>query len=67
MKDHPQIFAYKRILDNQELIVLNNFYDQEVSLDLDLSDYQVLINNYDDVCSHCLKPYQSIAIIKTTS
>ena len=67
LEEHPQIFAYKRILDDQELIVLNNFYDQEIMLDLNLNGYQILINNYNDSCKSCLKPYQSIVLYKTTS
>ncbi|MFQ8705116.1 MAG: alpha,alpha-phosphotrehalase [Thomasclavelia sp.] len=61
---HQQIFGYKRILEEQELIVLNNFYDQEVSLDLDVRDYQILIDNYKntDIHNFYLKPYQSIAL-----
>ena len=63
---HQQIFGYKRILEEQELIVLNNFYDQEVSLDLDVRDYQILIDNYKntDIHNFYLKPYQSIALYK---
>ena len=34
-KHHPQVFAYRRYLDNQakELLVINNFYGQETELD----------------------------------
>lgn len=66
LEKHHQVYAYKRIFNNHELIVLNNFYDQEVSLDLDISDYQILIDNYyhTDIQKLCLKPYQSIALYK---
>lgn len=67
LKEHPLVFGYKRILDNQEMIVLNNFYDQEVKIDFDnLNNYEVLIDNYQntDLSNLSLKPYQSIALYK---
>lgn len=67
LEDHPSIFAYKRILNDQELIVLNNFYDQIVELNLsNLMDYQILIDNYSDtdLSNLYLRPYQSIALYK---
>lgn len=66
LEEHHQIYGYKRVLDQQELIVLNNFYAQEVSLDLDIRGYQILIDNYDntDINDFYLKPYQSIALYK---
>ena len=64
-----QVFGYKRILNNQELIVLNNFYGQDVILNLDVKNYQVLINNYNeiDLTNLFLKPYQSVALYKKRS
>lgn len=64
--DHDQIYAYKRILGNQELIVLNNFYKQEVKLDLIVNDYAVLIDNYKNtnLQDFYLRPYQSVALYK---
>lgn len=66
MEDEPKIYAYKRILDNEELIVLNNFYGDVVELNKDYSDYENLIDNYCDtnLVNLCLKPYQSIALYK---
>ena len=67
LANHSQIFGYRRTLDDQELLVLNNFYDQEVKLDLDdLDGYQILIDNYQDsdLTNLCLKPYQSIAMYR---
>ena len=66
LEEHYQVYAYKRVLNNHELIVLNNFYDQEVSLDIDIRDHQILIDNYchTDIQKLCLKPYQSIALYK---
>lgn len=67
LKEHSLVFGYKRILDNQEMIVLNNFYDQEVKIDFgNLNNYEVLIDNYQntDLSNLSLKPYQSIALYK---
>lgn len=66
MEDDPKIYAYKRILDNEEVILLNNFYGDVVELNKDYSDYEILIDNYHDtnLVNLCLKPCQSIALYK---
>lgn len=64
LQGHQHVYGYKRILGDQELIVLNNFYDQEVCLDMNLAEYKILIDNYKntDINSICLKPYQSLVL-----
>lgn len=67
-QDSTQVYAFERELDGEQLLVLNNFYGEEVSLDL-ASAYQkgqVLISNYEgDVLGKTitLKPYQTLAIL----
>ncbi|MFC3927263.1 alpha,alpha-phosphotrehalase [Streptococcus caprae] len=65
--DSDQVYAFERTLGDQSLLVLNNFYGNEVTLDLSTTYQagQVLISNYADTTlaeTIILKPYQTIAI-----
>lgn len=64
--DHTQIFAYKRTLGSQELVVFANFYGQDASVDFDLSGYELLLSNYNgnDKVKVNLRPYEVIVLIK---
>lgn len=62
------LYAFKRNYENEELIVLNNFYAEETSVSIDnIEDYEVMISNYQD---HDLKkelhirPYETVALYK---
>jgi len=73
LMDHPQIFAYTRSLENQKLLVINNFYDQNTVFTLpgniDISGFEerILISNYNDSSPNLseitLRPYESICYI----
>ena len=66
--DHPTIFAYKRIDQNDEIIVYNHFYDDNQStITVDASQYDILLSNVqrntlEDTI--ILKPYESLVLIK---
>src|SRR5690606_7430314 len=49
-KDHPQIFAYTRTWKDEKLLVLNNFYGKDVTIDLELDKSigqpEILLSNY---------------------
>ncbi|MGT2930328.1 alpha,alpha-phosphotrehalase [Streptococcus dentasini] len=67
-KDSQQVYAFERQLDGEHLLVLNNFYAQEVTLELDpaYQNGQVLLSNYDgDVLGETitLRAYQTLAIL----
>lgn len=68
LENHPQIFAFQRNYNNEELIVLNNFYEKEVTIDIEnISDYKVLISNYADhdlSKDVTLRPYETIVLLK---
>lgn len=68
LENHPQIFAFQRNYNNEELIVLNNFYEKEVTIDIEnISDYKVLISNYADhdlSKGVTLRPYETIVLLK---
>ena len=69
-EDQEEVFAYRRTRNGQELIVLNNFFGEEVTLQKELSHagYRRLIGNYPQEDSgtllRTLRPYDSIAFIK---
>lgn len=65
--NHNQVYAFEREHEGQKLLVLNNFYGNEVELELP-SAYQkgqTLISNYEEVeitDKVTLKAYQTLAI-----
>ncbi|PHS02761.1 MAG: alpha-glucosidase [Leeuwenhoekiella sp.] len=69
-KEHKQVHAYTRSLDNQNMMVLLNFSDTEAAVGInDLHTYgDPLINNYDSFektgTSAVLKPYQAVILAK---
>ena len=69
LDEDPQIFAYKRQLKNQTLIVLNNFYGKEADVNLAVPDTaKLLINNYKTAPETGkqginLRPYESVAYL----
>lgn len=67
-KDSDKVYAFERLHDGQKLLVLNNFFPEEVQLELadDYAHGQVLISNYPDSKlgkKITLKPYQVLAIL----
>ncbi|WP_191909702.1 MULTISPECIES: glycoside hydrolase family 13 protein [Janthinobacterium] len=70
LEQHPQVFAYRRSLGSQQLVVVNNFSGEHVELDLPAMLHgivgQGLISNYaqrDSWTDHLsLQPYESFAI-----
>lgn len=67
-EEHDAVYAYKRILDTEEAIVLNNFSDQTQTLHMtqDITKADILIQNYADVQilgnTITLRPYESIVL-----
>lgn len=66
-KDSDKVYAFERLHDGQKLLVLNNFFPEEVQLELadDYAQGSILIDNYSDTKlgkTIRLKPYQSLAI-----
>jgi trehalose-6-phosphate hydrolase len=66
LQDDPQIFAYTRNWNGEQLIVVNNFYEHEVMIDLPVTfkeGTEILLSNYQDatISSNLrLRPYESI-------
>lgn len=69
LEDHKSIFGYKRKLNNEELICLNNFYEEKVEIEIDeLEKYDILISNYRNTNfkqnTIKLRAYESITLYK---
>ena len=66
-QEHPSVFAYKRHYQNENMIVVNNFYGKETEwkTDMDLTGYQCILGNYKDAAmpetgKWTLRPYESM-------
>ncbi|VYT87694.1 alpha,alpha-phosphotrehalase [Clostridium tertium] len=69
-KDNEKVYAYERSLDNTSVIVVNNFYKEEVEInlskevDLDNKKIEILLSNYKDSLVDLnnlkLRPYESV-------
>ncbi|MGT2754719.1 alpha,alpha-phosphotrehalase [Streptococcus ovis] len=67
-QDSDKVYAFERQLDGQRLLVLNNFFAEEVEMALaeEFTKGQILISNYDVTAladTLILKPYQTLAIV----
>ena len=65
------VYIYKRFLENEELLIIANFYEKEhtVKLKENLSEYNLLISNYEDLKIDNfhelnLRPYESVMLKK---
>lgn len=64
-EDHPQIYAYTRKLDNEQLVVIANFTKEEPTFDVKevepFKDCELLIANYDSpeiLKSFTMRPFE---------
>lgn len=67
LENHETVFAYKRKLDQEELIVFCNFYEQKASVEFDLSSYECILANVEQsefLKTGNLQPYEAIVLIK---
>lgn len=69
-QDRPGIFAYRRLLEGQELLVLNNLTGGEAALPEPViyKEYMRILGNYPEEVQEnmltILKPYESIVLLK---
>ena len=66
-EEHPDIYAFTRILDDVKVLVLLNFTDHDSTITIpELKTKETLINNYDILSlregSFTLKPYQGVIV-----
>ena len=73
--ENKSVYAYKRVGENEELVVISNFYEPEVEFELekngikDIENAQILLSNYEtnpEIKGEkiILKPYESIIFKK---
>ena len=70
--ENKEVYAYRRVGENGELIVISNFYENEVKFDingLEIEKCKVLLSNYKEnpkveENEIVLKPYESIIFKK---
>ena len=55
-----KVFAYKRVLDNKEVVVIANFFDKVIKRKFlkEYSSWNMLLSNYSDNDEIVLKPYE---------
>ncbi|MFY4776411.1 alpha,alpha-phosphotrehalase [Metabacillus sp. RGM 3146] len=68
-EDHPEVFSYVRNGEHEKLLVVSNFYGNEIEfeiphqLEIDSYDSEILISNYEDTEDASskirLRPYES--------
>lgn len=65
--DHQNVFAYTRNWKNETILVVNNFYAEEVTVNFNLEksdDVRVVLSNYPDstttIENITLRPYESV-------
>lgn len=67
LEDDPQVYAYRRVCPDEEIVCLHNFFGEEAPIDLDLDDYSLLLSNYPqkNETSGLLRPYESRILRKS--
>ena len=64
-ENSPTIFAYKRVLGEEEFVCISNFSESIETIDFPFSNYSVLLNNYDEnllTQSNTFKPYEAVLL-----
>ena len=64
LPDSEEIFAYRRTLGEEELLVLCNFTDRQQDIPIDTAGYQPMIGNYDEPLWTHLRPYEAVVLQK---
>lgn len=65
LEEHPNIFAYKRVLGEEEIVVYNNFFDQPVNINVEIENSGILLSNVNrQTLTKEIKllPYESLVI-----
>lgn len=66
---HPSVLAYTRLLNGEQLVVINNFYRTEVdwSCPVNLDGFTCLLSNYENTSVQNqlhLRPYESLVLYR---
>lgn len=67
LKEHESVYAYKRVLEGDELLVINHFYDDEPVIWIDASQYDIMLSNVKRntlMDKLVLMPYEALVLRK---
>lgn len=66
LEDDLMIYGYKRILEDEEILCLHNFYGKNAPLSMNLESYERLLSNYTDwdKSAKALRPFESLILKK---
>lgn len=67
LENHPQVFGYIRELKNEQVLILNNFFENECIIEIPnkFLNGKIIINNYSDAAINNkirLRAYETLAI-----
>ncbi len=62
LEDSDDIYAYKRVLDDDTILVLCNFTDKTVACPVDYTDGTELLSNYSEHNDGFLYPYEAVVV-----
>ncbi|MDY6062275.1 MAG: alpha-glucosidase [Erysipelotrichaceae bacterium] len=65
--DHPNLFIFKHLLAEAELMVISNITDQEVKYCFNYDDYHILLHNYQDIDNDMIRPFECYLMLKKDS
>lgn len=63
--EHPELLIYKRVLDNESVIVYCNFSDKDIDYDGINHQGEILLSNYDAISvseKNTFKPYEALVL-----
>ena len=65
LPNNNSIYAYKRVLDDKEIVVISNFKNKSIKAKIlkQYTDYKVVLSNYENNALE-LKPYETRVLIK---
>ncbi len=67
LEDHPAVFAYKRVTEDETLVCVNNFFEEETDAEICLEGYEYLLGNYPAPAfgkTLHLRPYETVIALK---
>lgn len=65
--NHDSVYAFKRYDSKSELIVLCNFYGKKTELDIDLTDYRIILGNYESsniLQDNTMQEFETVVLLK---
>lgn len=65
--EHSNLFIFKHLLAEAELMVISNITDQEVKYCFNYDDYHILLHNYQDIYNDMIRPFECYLMLKKDS